>query len=135
MRCCFSAGIPIPVSHTVNETQPSHRATRNPTCPSGGVNFSAFDSKWRRICWRRVGSAINVSSSGSTSSVNLGICRVSAAAPALSALGIRCWACSRACWQTVGTETRMGFSSISPVSIRVRSRISLTILISCLPLR
>ena len=71
---CLAGGIPIPVSLTENTTtlgarlstslvgsQPSvARPARNVTLPRS-VNLKAFESRFRRICWRRFESVCSVS--------------------------------------------------------------------------
>ena len=50
--------MPWPVSLTISRSGPGSSGMSTSTVPPGGVNFTAFDSRFQAICWTRSASAM-----------------------------------------------------------------------------
>src|SRR5262245_18933826 len=106
--------MPIPVSLTAIVMPPSAAVAARPTRPPSGVNFTAFDRRFSRICLTFRSSATMSPSRSSTVWVSVIPCRVARPRTRVSAL-------SRA----VGRWNRPSSSSSRPASTLDRSRMSL----------
>ena len=109
-----SGAIPTPVSLTAMVTTPSAAVAVRPTRPPSGVNFTALDRRFSRICLTFRSSATMSPSRSSTVWVSVIPCRVARSRTRVRAL-------SRA----VGRWNRPSSSSSRPASTLDRSRMSL----------
>jgi hypothetical protein len=76
MAAWSSGAMPTPVSRTAVVTTPSAAVTVTPTRPPSGVNFTALERRFNRICFTFRSSATMSATPGSTVWVSVIPCRV-----------------------------------------------------------